>query len=129
MLVWTCPITRRTMVGPVAPEGVWAAGVDEGADPNKVWFNPKTRDADTVPERPSDTHVFDPVKGRWVDPISRAERVSIAEIEREQRLRASDHHMMSDAPGDPQKWRAYRQALRDMTFDAGDVSWPEPPAE
>lgn len=129
MLVWTCPITKRTMIGPVAPEGVPAAGVAEDADPNKVWWNPATQDADMTPERPSEGHVFDPVAGEWIDPITPAERITIAETERERRLRASDQHMMPDAPGDQQKWRAYRQALRDMTFDAGDVSWPEPPAE
>ena len=129
MLVWTCPITRRTMVGPVAPEGVPAAGVDEDADPNKVWWNPATEDADTVPERTSDAHVFDPVAGEWIDPIQPAEHAAIARFKRNAILSETDRRLLPDAPGDPQKWADYRQALRDMTFDAGDVSWPEPPAE
>lgn len=129
MLVWTCPITKRTMVGPVAPEGVPAAGVDEDADPNKVWWNPATQDADTTPERPSEAHIFDPVAGAWIDPITPAERASIAKMKRDVLLTNSDWRIMPDAPGNREAWVSYRQALRDMTFEAGDVSWPEPPAE
>lgn len=129
MLVWTCPLTHRVMVGPVAPDGVPAAGVDEDADPNKVWWNPRTKDADTTPERPSEVHLFDPVAGAWVDPISDEERISIAEIERTRLLRESDHTQLADySLGNGTVWRDYRQRLRNMTFEKGRApTWPTPP--
>ena len=130
MLVWTCPITRRSMVGPVAPEGVAAAGVDETADPNLVWYDRRTRDAAAVPERPSPTHVFDAIAGRWIDPISKAERLEIMQSERDQLLSSTAETQLPDFSGDVEAWRDYRQALRDMRFDKGaaGVHWPDPPS-
>lgn len=46
-------------------------------------------------------------------------------------LAASDWTQMPDSPADAQAWRAYRQALRDMTNTTEDPRnpiWPQPPA-
>lgn len=130
MLVWTCPITRRVMVGPVAPEGVTAAGVDEDADPNQIWLDPVTGDAAPVPDRPSPTHIFDAVEGVWFDAIGDDERLEALAVERDRLLLACGHTQLPDFPGDGEAWRDYRQALRDMRFDNGlaGVNWPDPPS-
>lgn len=130
MLVWTCTVTRRSMVGPVAPEGVPAAGVDEDANPNMVWLDPATGDAAPVPERPSRTHIFDAIDGVWIDAIGDAERLEAMQAERDRLLSVCGHTQLPDYPGDVAAWRDYRQALRDMRFDMGaaGVSWPDPPS-
>ena len=50
--------------------------------------------------------------------------------ERNTKLAASDWTQVADAPVDQAAWAAYRQALRDITAQAGfpwDVQWPEMP--
>ena len=43
-------------------------------------------------------------------------------MERDQKLSASDFHVLPDAPGDAAAWMAYRQALRDLPAQA-DAPW------
>lgn len=48
--------------------------------------------------------------------------------DRNRRLAECDWTQLPDAPGNQQAWANYRQALRDITSQAGfpwDVSWPE----
>jgi hypothetical protein len=50
--------------------------------------------------------------------------------DRNQRLASCDWTQLSDAPVDAAEWAAYRQALRDITEQAGfpwDVQWPSAP--
>lgn len=50
--------------------------------------------------------------------------------DRNARLAACDWTQLADAPGDTLAWANYRQALRDVTAQAGfpwSVSWPVPP--
>lgn len=50
--------------------------------------------------------------------------------ERDSLLAQSDFRMVPDAPWDRDAWATYRQALRDITEQAGfpqDVAWPEKP--
>ena len=50
--------------------------------------------------------------------------------ERNERLAACDWTQLADAPVDSLGWANYRQALRDVTAQAGfpwSVSWPVPP--
>lgn len=50
--------------------------------------------------------------------------------ERNARLTASDWTQVADAPVDKAAWAAYRQALRDITAQAGfpwDIEWPVAP--
>jgi hypothetical protein len=63
-----------------------------------------------------------------------AERLQRKEAEvRQQRnelLSACDWTQLPDSPADHEAWAAYRQALRDVTAQAGfpwDVVWPEQP--
>jgi hypothetical protein len=51
--------------------------------------------------------------------------------QRNQKLKDSDWTQVLDAPVDKAAWATYRQALRDVTAQAGfpwDVQWPEMPA-
>lgn len=58
---------------------------------------------------------------------------ALADQARSQRnalLAASDWTQMSDAPVNKVAWATYRQALRDITAQAGfptDINWPESP--
>lgn len=58
-------------------------------------------------------------------------QVAAVRADRNRRLSASDWTQLPDAPVDATAWAAYRQALRDVTAQAGfpwDVTWPAPPA-
>ena len=51
-------------------------------------------------------------------------------VERNRYLSESDWTQVADAPVDKEVWTSYRQALRDITEQAGfpwEVSWPEQP--
>jgi hypothetical protein len=51
-------------------------------------------------------------------------------VERNAKLAASDWTQVADAPVDKAVWAAYRQALRDVTTQAGfpvTIDWPEAP--
>ena len=63
------------------------------------------------------------------------ERAAIAaarvRADRNRLLAASDWTQVADAPVDQAAWATYRQALRDVTGQAGfphEVDWPEPPS-
>jgi hypothetical protein len=50
--------------------------------------------------------------------------------QRNQKLKDSDWTQVADAPVDQAAWAAYRQALRDITSQAGfpwTIDWPEQP--
>jgi hypothetical protein len=66
------------------------------------------------------------------DEIAQRTKQRAAEIrlERTRRLAECDWTQLSDAPVDASAWAAYRQALRDVTEQAGfpwDVQWPVAP--
>lgn len=86
----------------------------------------------------------DPVltNGQWFEQIivvalpqdeldmRRADRAANVRANRNMKLAASDWTQLADAPVDSQVWTAYRQALRDITAQAGfpfDVTWPTAP--
>jgi hypothetical protein len=57
-------------------------------------------------------------------------QAAIVRAERNSKLAASDWTQVADAPVDKAAWATYRQALRDITAQAGfpwDVQWPEMP--
>ena len=52
-------------------------------------------------------------------------------VHRDRLLAASDHHVGTDAPGDVDAWRTYRQSLRDLPANTTDprlAVWPDLPA-
>jgi hypothetical protein len=60
-----------------------------------------------------------------------ASQAKAVRADRNQRLKDSDWTQVLDAPVDKAAWATYRQALRDVTAQAGfpwDVQWPEMPA-
>lgn len=64
----------------------------------------------------------------YVEPPITAEQVR---AERDALLAACDWTQVADAPVDQAAWAVYRQALRDVTAQAGfplDVAWPIKPA-
>jgi len=65
-----------------------------------------------------------------VEPIPDAEKAEQVRTERNQKLKDSDWTQVADAPVDKAAWATYRQALRDITSQAGfpwDVIWPDAP--
>ncbi len=59
-----------------------------------------------------------------------AQQAASTRAERNRRLSESDWTQVADAPVNRDEWLAYRQALRDLTAQAGfpfDVTWPEQP--
>ena len=73
------------------------------------------------------------VNGKWtqiwrVEPLPR--EIASANVRglRDRLLAASDWTQVADAPVDQQKWALYRQALRDISAQAGfpwEVVWPD----
>lgn len=58
------------------------------------------------------------------------EQAARVRTDRNTRLAACDWTQLSDAPVDATTWATYRQALRDITSQAGfpwDVQWPDQP--
>lgn len=65
-----------------------------------------------------------------VEQIPDAERAGQVRAERNEKLKASDWTQVADAPVDKAAWAVYRQALRDISAQAGfpwDVQWPAEP--
>jgi hypothetical protein len=59
-----------------------------------------------------------------------AEHAKSVREQRSQKLKESDWTQLSDAPVDKAVWATYRQALRDITTQAGfpwNVTWPDAP--
>jgi hypothetical protein len=59
-----------------------------------------------------------------------AEQAKAVRTDRNQRLKDTDWTQVADAPVDKAAWAAYRQALRDITAQAGfpwNVTWPTQP--
>lgn len=86
--------------------------------------------------------VYNAERSRWeqtwvvsdasVDEIAERTANKVAELRavRNQKLKDSDWTQVADAPVEQQAWATYRQALRDITAQAGfpwDVVWPQEP--
>jgi multidrug resistance efflux pump len=59
-----------------------------------------------------------------------AEQAKSVRTSRSEKLKDSDWTQVADAPVDQAAWAAYRQALRDITSQAGfpwTIEWPEQP--
>ena len=59
-----------------------------------------------------------------------AEQAKSVREQRSQKLKDSDWTQVADAPVDKAAWATYRQALRDITSQAGfpwDIQWPAQP--
>jgi len=59
-----------------------------------------------------------------------AERATAMRQQRTEKLKDSDWTQLADSPVDKTAWAAYRQALRDITAQAGfpwTIDWPEQP--
>ena len=82
------------------------------------------------------------VDGEWLqawevtdssaEEIAERTEAKAAEVraDRNQRLAACDWTQLPDSPADHEAWAVYRQALRDLTAQAGfpwDINWPEEP--
>lgn len=60
-----------------------------------------------------------------------AEQAKSIRNQRTEKLKDSDWTQLADSPVDKQVWATYRQALRDITTQAGfpwEVQWPDVPA-
>lgn len=82
------------------------------------------------------------VDGEWLqawevtdfssEEIAERTEAKAAEVraDRNQRLAACDWTQLPDSPADHEAWAVYRQALRDLTAQAGfpwNINWPEEP--
>ncbi len=77
-------------------------------------------------------HVSWTVRDKTPSEVQIAAENQAADIraERNRRLAASDWTQVADAPGDKAAWATHRQALRDITSQAGfpwTVNWPAQP--
>lgn len=85
------------------------------------------------PLRPAGDVIFDFLTHSWVPtPYTPAQLIDTALIKRAQLLAACDWSQLPDVPIATQLiWRAYRQALRDITLQPGypqAIIWPVKPA-
>ena len=116
-----------------------ASMADYGA--MRVYFStrPELTDTQVLEE---DTPVFSNQDQRWTQ-VFRVRNMTAQEItqrnggkasevrtERNEKLSASDWTQLADAPVDKTAWATYRQALRDITAQAGfpwTITWPDAP--
>ena len=82
-----------------------------------------------IPEKPSEFHTWDWPTLEWIQDRALAEKSVRAK--RQSLLTASDWTQLPDVPLETKAaWATYRQALRDITDQAGfpfDVVWPVAP--
>jgi len=80
-------------------------------------------------ERPSEYHFW--VDGAWVEVAPDPDTLATqARVKRDALLSQSDWTQVADAPVDQAAWATYRQALRDITVQAGfpeNIDWPAVP--
>jgi hypothetical protein len=85
-----------------------------------------------LPERPSQYHQFNYETGEWADTRDTAFYEAEARAKRQQLLAASDWTQLPDVPlATKAAWATYRQALRNITEQAGfplGIVWPTPPS-
>jgi hypothetical protein len=88
------------------------------------------------PPRPSDNELvtweWDVAAWRWTPKPTNTFKMCEVREKRNMLLAASDWTTLPDVPSSPERrelWRAYRQALRDITDqpDSFTIVWPEPP--
>lgn len=99
------------------------------SEPNSETIKKYPLDTIEVPERPSPYAKWE--VNKWVDYPAPSELLATeARAKRNQLLAASDWTQVADAPVDQAAWAAYRQALRDITAQAGfpeTINWPVAP--
>ena len=93
---------------------------------------PFTADPNDV--EPLGAEVFNAAKASATEyvepPVDPATLATVARNKRNALLTASDWTQVADAPVDSQAWATYRQALRDITIQAGfpeNIDWPVSP--
>lgn len=106
----------------------------EALDGDLWWVDPVSRLPHAKPPRPDAPHMtWDQQSRAWRDMRTEEQAWASVRAERKRRLDATDWRVARAAElGEPlpAPWRAYRQALRDITrqADPRSVAWPEPPA-
>lgn len=118
-----------------APEGVTTIEVDDATyaaiapTVGQLKFRVEGEEFAPIPKRPTEFHVWDWTTLAWAQDRATAEKAVLAK--RATLLVASDWTQLPDVPLETKNaWAAYRQALRDITDQAGfpfDVVWPESP--
>lgn len=82
------------------------------------------------PNTEFETFAWDASIRRYVGTPTAAALLRDVRAERDRRLAACDWVVVrAYERGEPvqEKWAAYREALRDITFDPFNIVWPEPP--
>ena len=112
------------------PEVDGAFAIDRAMDLECDLYDLTTGEIKQRPKRPSRAHVWDTETATWK--LDNAKAEAQARATRNSKLAQSDWTQLEDAPKAQQsQWRAYRQALRDVTKQPGwptDVDWPQSPA-
>lgn len=84
----------------------------------------------SLPQSPSEHHLFDYATKQWVDPRTPDAEWKLIRAERDRRLLACDWTQLPDVPlATKEAWASYRQALRDITGqpDPFNIVWPAAP--
>lgn len=91
----------------------------------------------SCPLRPSQYHVWDAASEQWIEDIAARDDalVNEARARRNALVAACDWTVLPDAPlttAQKSAWKAYRQALRDLTNQPGfpqQIDWPVEPGK
>ncbi len=130
---------RRSNPNTSFPPQITASIIDDfGYDPVLEGPQPTL----TTPYQFAQRDGVEEINGRWFTKYIAAEpgdegktrmdeqQAARVRTDRNTRLAACDWTQLSDAPVDATTWATYRQALRDITSQAGfpwDVQWPDQP--
>lgn len=110
---------------------------EEDVDQDWLAVEISSRGLVSCPPRPSVNHTWDVISGCWLeDTAARDEALTNeARAGRDLLITACDWTVLPDAPLTASKkteWKAYRQALRDLTSQAGFpqmIDWPVMPVK
>ena len=82
-----------------------------------------------IPYTAEEQAEYDTKKAAW-DAGAKDRKAAEVRVERNTKLAATDWTQITDATADKTAWAVYRQALRDVTMQAGfpwTITWPDAP--
>lgn len=101
----------------------------EGTYDDQFWYIENKVPIKKLP-CPSLNHCFDYIQKKWIHRLTKTEQWNLVKAERNRLLSQSDWTQLPDVPLATQnKWKVYRQALRDVTMqsDPYEIVWPVRP--
>ena len=96
---------------------------------HRIVCNVSTGEIVQIPYTTEEQAEYDTKKAAW-DAGANDRKAAEVRVERNTKLAATDWTQITDSTADKTAWATYRQALRDITAQAGfpwTITWPDAP--